>query len=148
MKSNRTRQIAALPFKIEGIQPEVMLITSRETGRWIIPKGWPQRGRSPRAVAMREAYEEAGLKGRIRKRPVGTFRYEKRLSAEQGVICQVTVFLLEVKQQLEVWPEKQSRQRCWLAPGEAADRVEEEELRALLVSFSDRLSGLRERVKS
>ena len=81
MKKNR--QVAALPFRINGIRPEVMLITSRETGRWIIPKGWPQKGRSPRAVAIREAYEEAGLKGRIRKRPVGTFRYQKRLSAER-----------------------------------------------------------------
>ena len=81
------------------------------------------------------------MKGRIRKRPICTFRYEKRLSAGQGVICRVTVFLLEVKQQLEIWPEKQSRQRCWLAPGEAADRVEEEELRTLLVGLSDRLYG-------
>lgn len=144
MKRNRDRQVAALPFRIIGSRPEVMLITSRETGRWIIPKGWPQKGRSPHVVAMREAYEEAGLKGRIRKRPVGTFRYQKRLPGEQGVICRVTVFLLEVKQQLDDWPEKRSRKRCWLAPDEAAGRVDEEELCALLSGLTDRLGSLRD----
>lgn len=144
MKRSRNRQVAALPFRISGSRPEVMLITSRETGRWIIPKGWPQKGRSPHVVAMREAYEEAGLKGRIRKRPLGTFRYHKRLAGDQGVICRVTVFLLEVKRQLDDWPEKRSRKRCWLAPGAAADRVEEEELCALLSGLTDRLGSLRE----
>jgi 8-oxo-dGTP pyrophosphatase MutT (NUDIX family) len=120
LRKKRPTQIAALPLRVYQSAPQVMLITSRETGGWIIPKGWPHKGLAPRAVAAREAYEEAGVRGKIRKRPFGTYRYEKRLSPEEGMICQVTVFLLEVEQQLDDWPEKRDRERCWLAPAEAA----------------------------
>jgi len=146
MKRKSTTQFAALPFRIDDAQPEVMLITSRQTGRWIIPKGWPLKGRAPRAVAAREAYEEAGLRGKIQKHPVGTYRYEKRLSPERAVTCQVSVFLLKVEQQLDDWPEKQDRGRCWLPPDEAAARVEERELSSLLVSLAECLRNLAEPV--
>ena len=81
-KNKHRSQVAALPFRVRQGVPEVMLITSRETGRWVVPKGWPQKGRAPHAVAAREAYEEAGLVGFIEKRRVGTYRYAKRLSLE------------------------------------------------------------------
>lgn len=139
------KQIAALPYRSGPSAPEVMLITSRDTGRWIIPKGWPMQRLSRRAIAAREAYEEAGLRGKVGKYPIGAYCYEKRLSAGRSVPCQVTVFLLEVKRQLDDWPEKQDRQREWLTPDEAAARVEEPELSQLLAAIADHIRGARDR---
>lgn len=133
-KDKSRNQVAALPFRVRQGAPEVMLITSRETGRWVVPKGWPQKGRAPHAVAAREAYEEAGLVGNIGKRRIGTYRYAKRLSLQSTVVCKVSVFPLHVEQELEEFPEKLVRQRCWLTPGEAADRVQERGLSKLLLS--------------
>src|ERR1051325_802066 len=98
----RDTQYAALPGRIgEGGMREVMLLTSRETRRWIIPKGWPMKGRKPAEVAAREAYEEAGLIGQIvGKRPIGAFHYEKQLT-KQGRLCQVRVFSFRVERQLD-----------------------------------------------
>ena len=132
MKSKPWTQFAALPFRMRDGQPEVLLITSRETGRWIIPKGWPAKNLAPPAVAAREAYEEAGLVGKVGKRSVGTFRYEKRLPSESVVACKVRVFLLEVREELDQWPEQDHRERCWLSPADAAQRVGEAELSLLL----------------
>lgn len=135
MKSKRKcrMQVAALPYRMLQGAPEVMLITSRDTGRWIVPKGWPQKGRAPHAVASREAYEEAGLIGRVKKRPIGSYRYAKRLRLNSTVLCKVSVFPLHVAKELEDYPEKTVRQRCWLAPNEAASRVEERGLSKLLL---------------
>jgi 8-oxo-dGTP pyrophosphatase MutT (NUDIX family) len=126
-KKTRSRtQFAALPYRIgENGQPEIMLLTSRETRRWVIPKGWPMKGVTPRDVAAREAFEEAGLVGRIAgKRPVGIFHYEKQLRTEQ-LLCEVQVFLLWVDRQLEDWPEKGQREIRWFDPAEAAALVDE-----------------------
>jgi 8-oxo-dGTP pyrophosphatase MutT (NUDIX family) len=125
-------QIAALPIQVTLSPVEIMLITSRETGRWIIPKGWPQKGRKAHEVAEREAFEEAGVVGRAAVRSIGRYWYEKRLTAGRAIICDVTVFLLRVERQLAEWPEKADRERCWLTPLEAAARVEEQGLRELL----------------
>ena len=93
--ANNTRdrvQFAALPCRIsEGSQRQVLLLTSRETRRWVIPKGWPMKGLKPRAVAVREAYEEAGLLGTITsKHMIGVYHYEKQLPREQR-LCEVRV---------------------------------------------------------
>jgi 8-oxo-dGTP pyrophosphatase MutT (NUDIX family) len=119
-------QFAALPFRIGTTgQPEIMLLTSRDTGRWVIPKGWPIKGLKAREVAEREAYEEAGLVGSISsKRPVGIYHYEKQLG-EGGLLCEVRVFLFRVEQQLDDWPEKGQRETRWLDPAEAAALVDE-----------------------
>ena len=84
-KSRGATQFAALPWRIsEGGTRQIMLLTSRETRRWVIPKGWPMKKRKPAEVARQEAYEEAGLIGQIvGKRPVGNFHYEKRLAKER-----------------------------------------------------------------
>jgi 8-oxo-dGTP pyrophosphatase MutT (NUDIX family) len=111
-------------------------VTSRETQRWLIPKGWPDGGRPPRVVAAREAREEAGVIGKIRKRPIGTFQYEKRLSPETSVVCEVIVYLLKVTKQLTKWPEMASRERCWLPLDEAALRVTDRELSGLLLNVN------------
>jgi 8-oxo-dGTP pyrophosphatase MutT (NUDIX family) len=112
-----------------------MLLTSREAGRWVIPKGWPVKGLTPREVAAREAYEEAGLVGSITsKRPVGIYHYEKQL-AKGRLLCKVRVFLFRVDQQLDDWPEKGQRETWWLDPAEAAALVNEGEL-AEVVRFA------------
>src|SRR5215212_1515673 len=89
------QQIGALPFRFDEGQLRVMLITSRGTRRWVIPKGWPMRGLKPHRAAEREAYEEAGLKGQIGKTPVGTYSYEKWLTNCAASACELTVFPLQ-----------------------------------------------------
>ena len=87
-------QYAALPFQVTAGGLQILLITSRETRRWVIPKGWPIRGLRPRGVAAREAFEEAGLVGKIvGKRSIGSYHYSKRLMDHREWLCRVKVFL-------------------------------------------------------
>jgi 8-oxo-dGTP pyrophosphatase MutT (NUDIX family) len=130
------QQIGALPFRFDDQgQLRVMLITSRETRRWVIPKGWPMRGLKPHRAAEREAYEEAGLKGRIGKVAVGVYAYEKRLANGLAVPCEVSVFPFQVTSQRKRWPEMGQRDGRWFRPEEAADVVQEEGLQHLLRGF-------------
>ena len=125
-KFGDSTQFAALPWRISPAGScQIMLLTSRETRRWIIPKGWPMKGLKPPKVAAREAYEEAGLVGRITgKRPAGVFHYTKRLQKDE-LLCEVWVFLLQVEHQLDDWPEKGQRETRWFSPSEAAELVAE-----------------------
>jgi 8-oxo-dGTP pyrophosphatase MutT (NUDIX family) len=127
-------QYAALPIRAgDGGDLEVLLLTSRDTGRWIIPKGWPARNLTPRAAAAREAYEEAGLQGVIRpSAPIGRYHYAKRLDAG-AIRVTVRVFLLRVERQLDTWPEQDQRTTRWLSPEQAATLVDEPELAAILL---------------
>jgi 8-oxo-dGTP pyrophosphatase MutT (NUDIX family) len=136
-KARRALQYAALPWRIsEGGLREVMLLTTRETHRWVIPKGWPTKGRKPAEIAGQEAYEEAGLIGQIvGKRPLGNFHYEKRL-AQKAILCEVRVFLFRVERQLDDWPEKGSRECRWFDANEAAALVEEGGLAEILDRFA------------
>jgi 8-oxo-dGTP pyrophosphatase MutT (NUDIX family) len=106
-----------------GRRAEFMLVTSRETRRWIIPKGWPKKGKSPHRSAAREAFEEAGVLGAVGKRPVGSFSYEKRLKNGESVECEVRVFPLEVRRQRKEWPERLERRVRWLPASKAAKKV-------------------------
>ena len=129
------RQIAALPFRrtaAGGI--EVLLITSRETGRFIIPKGWPMKRLSDPDAAAREAYEEAGVVGKVRRKPIGDYFYWKRLE-RMFEFLKVEVYALEVREQREDWPEKNSRRCGWLSPKDAATLVDEPGLMALIQGF-------------
>ncbi len=125
-------QVAALPFRWnEAGQLSVFLVTSRDTHRWIVPKGWPIRGLKPHEAAAREAYEEAGLEGHASKRSLGRYTYEKRL--DQGVVpCEVDVYPLEVKRQMKRFPERGQREGRWMAPEEAASLVQESDLADLI----------------
>jgi 8-oxo-dGTP pyrophosphatase MutT (NUDIX family) len=119
-------QYAALPYRVSSAsRAEFMLVTSRETRRWIIPKGWPKKGKLPHHSAAREAFEEAGVVGAVGRRSVGSFSYEKRLKNGGLVECEVRVFPLEVKRQNKQWPEKQDRKVKWLSASEAAEKVKE-----------------------
>jgi 8-oxo-dGTP pyrophosphatase MutT (NUDIX family) len=136
-KFDGTLQFATLPWRIsEGGTREIMLLTSRETHRWVIPKGWPMKGRKPAEVASQEAYEEAGLIGQVvGKRPLGNFHYEKRL-AKSAIICEVRVFLFRVERQVADWPEKGQRESKWVDAKEAAALVEEGGLAEIIDRFS------------
>jgi 8-oxo-dGTP pyrophosphatase MutT (NUDIX family) len=117
-------QYAALPYRRKGnSRTEVLLVTSRDTGRWIIPKGWPAKGKTPRKSAAREAREEAGVVGRISRQPAGSFLYKKRLKNGRVVVCQVQVFVLKVKRQEASWLEKGQRKVKWLPRTKAAKAV-------------------------
>jgi 8-oxo-dGTP pyrophosphatase MutT (NUDIX family) len=126
-------QYAALPYRLSGrSRTEIMLVTSRETQRWIIPKGWPQRGRAPHDSAAREAFEEAGVVGAVGRRSVGSFPYEKRLKNGVVVLCEVRVFPLKVTRQSKQWPEKEQRQFKWVSIKEAAETVQEPTLSKII----------------
>ena len=122
----RRLQYGALPYRVShGSRAEFMLVTSRETRRWVIPKGWPKKGKSPHRLAAREAFEEAGVTGAISRRSVGSFSYEKRLKNGGLIECEVRVFPLEVKRQSKQWPEMQERKIKWLSASKAAEKVKE-----------------------
>ena len=131
------KQVAALPFRVgpDG-RIEVLLITSRDTGRWIIPKGWPMIGRKAHQAAAREAFEEAGLTGQIAADPVGWYRYEKRLTQGRALPCKVRVYPLRVEIEHPRWPEQAQRTLRWFAPEDAARLVHEDDLRRLLADFT------------
>ena len=133
-KTSNRRQFAVLPFRYtEEGQLQVMLLTSRETRRWVIPKGWPMRRRKPPDVAAQEAYEEAGLIGKIvGKRPIGSYHYSKQLPLRDEILCEVLVFLFRVERQLEDWPEKVQRETRWFEPSVASRLVDEGGLAELL----------------
>jgi len=129
-------QFAALPWRRDAAgEVEVLLITSRETRRWVVPKGWPIKGISSAKSAAREAFEEAGVLGKIRKRPVGTYAYDKRLKNGRLQHVRVAVFALAVETEAEAYPEVGQRERTWVSPTEAARLVDEPELMVLLATF-------------
>jgi 8-oxo-dGTP pyrophosphatase MutT (NUDIX family) len=129
-------QFAALPWRRAGDGGiQVLLITSRETRRWVIPKGWPIKGMSSAKSAAREAFEEAGVVGKIAKAPIGSFAYDKRLRNGRLQHVRVAVFALQVEREREAYLEKGQREKLWLPAAEAAERVEEPELAALIRAF-------------
>jgi len=131
-KPATNKQYAALPWRYSGGSREVLLISSRDTGRWVIPKGWPIRGLSPAETAAREAYEEAGLGGMVSKKPIGEFEYGKRLDNGAVLATRVEVFALEQMVQHKDWPEKGQRRLQWFSVPEAAEAVEEPELKVII----------------
>ncbi|RVU15783.1 NUDIX hydrolase [Methylobacterium oryzihabitans] len=140
-------QVGVLPTRPdpEGGGLQVLLITSRETRRWVIPKGWPMKGLKHPDAAAREAYEEAGLIGRVDKRAIGSYFYDKRLKSRDTVLCQVQVYQLEVRKQLATWPERHERESRWFGVPEAAEAVTEAGLAALIRAAGARRKGSRKK---
>lgn len=133
-------QYGALPYRLDDdASIKVLLVTSRETKRWIIPKGWPIKGLKPCEAAAREAYEEAGVRGRIAGRAFGHYVYEKRLEDRGSTVpCQVEVFPLLVKRQSKDWPESKQRTARWFSAAEAAALVDNDQLHKLIQEFETR----------
>ncbi len=128
-------QCAALCMREGRDGPEVLLVTTLNTRRWILPKGWPMKGRTLAGAARREAWEEAGVIGRVSESPVGYYIYQKVLKRGLPIPCRVEVFRIDVDGLDREYPEKGKRRRRWFPLADAAARVEEPELRALLLSL-------------
>ena len=114
-------------------QRQILLITSLDSGRWVIPKGNVGRGESTRDAAVREAREEAGLIGKASKKPIGYYTY---LKAREDLPCIVDVYPLKVKGVLDDYPEKGRRALAWMSVQEAVRAVDEPELKGLLAKIS------------
>jgi 8-oxo-dGTP pyrophosphatase MutT (NUDIX family) len=126
-------QFAALPYRrLADSSLEVMLITSRDTGRWVVPKGWGSDGEAAWDSAAREAREEAGVVGEIHRRPLGTYHYKKVLDSGMPVWCTVEVFALAFVERLPSWPEQGERAIRWFTLDEAARAVDEPDLGELI----------------
>lgn len=125
-------QVGAICLRGPEDAPEVLLITSRGTGRWIIPKGWPMPGRSLADAALQEAWEEAGIRGTVGPSEIGRYEYDKAHDEGFSLPCEVHVFVLRVTEVLADFPERAERRRQWFTLGEAAKLVAEPGLRALL----------------
>ncbi|MFD1792546.1 NUDIX hydrolase [Ochrobactrum teleogrylli] len=136
--SGRLQQVAALVYRREMDTLQVLVITSRGTGRWIIPKGWPQVGRTLAETALREAFEEAGIRGDVSPEPIGSYNYCKMdMPPERINQFSVAVYAVRFTGQEKSWPERDQRICEWVCPDEAARRVEETELKQILLRFGD-----------
>jgi 8-oxo-dGTP pyrophosphatase MutT (NUDIX family) len=135
-KTARRLQYGALPYRVLDGRPEILLITSRETGRWVVPKGWPMKRRSPTQTAAQEALEEAGVRGEISRDPIGSYSYVKRLRPDHALGCAVVVFPLRVCEMKPHWREQHQRVRAWFELGQAALHVDEPELQDLIRAFA------------
>ena len=131
-------QFGALPWRFSDGKLEVLLITSRDTGRWIIPKGWPIDGSTPAETAATEAFEEAGLEGKLSHTVVGFYGYLKQMDKTDDLPIVVAVFPIRVKRLLPDWPERTERKRRWLPAKKAAAMVAEPELRQIIKHFDPR----------
>lgn len=126
-------QVAALCMRGTGKGREVLLITSRDTGRWILPKGWPIDGLTAPGAALQEAWEEAGVEvGTIANEPLGIYDYDKRLEGGVPVSVEVKVYAVTDVQMADDYPEVDERSRHWMSPAEAATLVDEPGLREIL----------------
>ena len=131
----KSQQFAALPYRVDRSGPQILLITTRGKGKWSIPKGWPMKGRKPQAAAAVEAFEEAGVTGKIGRRSVGSFKHRKNIGS-RTYNCAVEVFALEVKRELKRWPERGERKRRWFNGKKAASLVDVKGLRDAIRSLS------------
>jgi 8-oxo-dGTP pyrophosphatase MutT (NUDIX family) len=135
-KGKLGQQVAALPLKEEDGETLVLLVTSRETGRWVLPKGWAEKRLSGGKLAAKEAYEEAGIEGEVIGGRVGSYTYLKRLRREKTIECRVDVFPMRVSRLLDKWPEAKQRRREWFTLAQAALQVEEGELVTMLLHLA------------
>jgi 8-oxo-dGTP pyrophosphatase MutT (NUDIX family) len=133
--SGARMQYGALCWRMGDAGIEVLLITSRDTGRWIVPKGWPMPGLAPEAAAAQEAWEEAGVEGVMNPVCLGRYGYQKCLSVTAQVPCAVAVYGLRVVRLSDKFPEAKERTRQWFAQDIAATMVNEPDLGHLIADF-------------
>lgn len=134
--TDHAAQVAALCTRTVDGKRKVLLITSRETKRWIIPKGWPMKGLSDAQAATREAWEEAGVSEfKLHKAPVGHFHYNKRMNNGVNLPIKASVYRLKVLDMAKKFPEKGQRKLLWVSPKRAASMVREPELKKIFLSL-------------
>lgn len=129
-------QFAALCFRKKKGEDQVLLVTSRRSKRWILPKGWPEFDMTPADAAAKEAWEEGGVRGRVYNQCLGVYSYLKQRDGETDKPCLAMVYPLQVKTVKSRYPEKRQRKRSWFALDEAANLVDEPELKSILRSFA------------
>lgn len=134
-KQDIRTQFAALCWRVKNRKIQVLLITSRGSKRWIIPKGWPMDERTPGQSALIEAWEEAGVIGTADERPLGLYSYEKMLNDDIGLPCVAMVYAVRVKSLARDWPERGQRRRSWMGRKKASRLVGEPELARILRDF-------------
>ncbi len=137
------RQAGAIPFRHDPSGFRVLLITSRDTGRWIIPKGGIERGLTAAQSAEREAYEEAGVEGTLDHIPLGFFTYNKRLRSGASKPAIVEVYAMRVEKQLKKWPERSQRRLEWMPVLKAMALVQEPGMVQLLRRLEQIMVGNR-----
>lgn len=135
------RQVAAIPLRWRNGRVEVLLVTTRGTGRWTIPKGWTNGTGAASRCAAREAFEEAGVRGAIAPQAIGAFTYWKR-AKEGRVPLRVSVFELYADALLSDWPERRERKRAWVTDAEARALVQNDELAQLIATASTTFAAL------
>lgn len=125
-------QVAALCMRDGQSGPEVLMVTSRGSGRWVIPKGWLMEGKTAAEAACLEAWEEAGVKSAdCDDEPIGLYFYEKRLDDGYSTPVDVQVYQMKVTETADIFPEARERTRRWVAPSKAAELVDEPSLKAI-----------------
>ncbi len=138
----KINQSAVLAYRINDDAPKVLLITSRRSGRWVLPKGHIEAGQTSRDAARAEAFEEAGVGGRIAETKIGTYSYTKA-DLQGNPAYKVKVYPMEVASLADSWPEKAERRRAWMDFPSAVAAVDEPELKNLLSDFGEMLVTLR-----
>lgn len=128
-------QFGALCYRLHEGKVQILLITSRGTGRWIIPKGWPMDGETPAGAAATEAFEEAGVEGRLSNAVIGIYSYSKGMGKGDNMPCVVAIFPLKVKRLLKKYPEAGQRKRRWVSVKKAVQMVDEPELGNIIAAF-------------
>lgn len=136
-------QVAALPWRVGNDGVEIMLITSKDTGRWVLPKGGVKKNEELWRAAEREAEEEAGIRGGVSRREAGRYFYAKVQLIGRAIPCEVLVYPLEVHDVASSWEEDAARTRNWVAPTHAADMVDEPDLGELLRNFGHQAESYR-----
>ncbi len=138
-KGDVRSQFAALCYRFKNNKIQVLLITSRGTGRWIVPKGWPMDGHTPAQSALQEAWEEAGVRGKAQDLCLGLYSYRKIVAGEESLPCVAMVYPVQVKSLASDYPERRERRRKWVSRKQAAQLVAEPELARILRDFDPRL---------
>lgn len=136
-KTDVRSQFAALCYRVKEGKVEICLVTTRRTGRWILPRGWPMHKQTPAEAAAAEAWEEAGVTGKPIDRCLGVYSYVKPLPEAAAPVL-VMVYPVRITKVHARWPERKQRRRKWLSPKQAAKRLAEPELRRIVAAFDPR----------
>lgn len=129
------KQIGALCYKLEEKKLKILLIKSRRSKRWVIPKGWKLATMNSRMSVAVEAWEEAGVQGKVSKRPIGFYHYRKADKDQSFFTCEVKVYSLNVLKLKKKFPEMSERKSKWFSFSDASMLVDEPELKKIFLKF-------------
>ncbi|WP_074818491.1 NUDIX hydrolase [Pseudorhodobacter antarcticus] len=125
-------QVAALCWRGTGDGVEILLVRSLDSNRWILPKGWPMRGKTLAQAAAIEAWEEAGVEGQISPHSIGIYATQKRRATGIKQACQMHVYALHVSDVVLDFPEADMRKTAWFPLFEALEKLREPDLAAMI----------------